>query len=205
MPGKDNDSIAKLWTRVGWSLLLSFLPFVFFIRGGANVLGKDIASEALQISMAGWGVLGFSLGLCGLSILGLIYINRLGSAYSSTPWPADTNHEDKGRDILISKLFLFLYSASPIISIVVGIIRYTDSHISTWDSNISLAQGFIQSRVAAYNIGCINQPCFRIHPENGHEYILYLTDGILVISVASCTILWLLWMCSIVKKARKSR
>lgn len=205
MPDKNNDSIAKLWTRLGWSLLLSFLPFVFYIRGGANVLGKDIASEAMQISMAGWGIFGFSLGLCGLSILGLIYLNRLDSAYSPTPWPADTNHEDKGRDILISKLFLFLYSVSPIISIIVGIIRYTDSNISMWGSNISLAQGFIQSRVAAYNIGCIKQPCFRIHPENGHEYILYLTDGVLIISVVSCLIILFLWIYSIAKKARKSR
>lgn len=205
MPDKNNDSIAKLWTRLGWSLLLSFQPFVFYIRGGANVLGKDIASEAMQISMAGWGIFGFSLGLCGLSILGLIYLNRLDSAYSPTPWPADTNFEDKGRDILISKLFLFLYSVSPIIAIIVGIIRYTDSNISMWDSNISLAQGFIQSRQVAYNIVCSKHPCFRIHPgipNNGHEYFLYLTDGVLLVSVVSCLIIWFLWIYSIAKKQK---
>jgi hypothetical protein len=204
MSNKDHNSIAKLWTRIGWALLLAFLPFIFFIRGGANVLGEDIASEAMQITMAGWGVFGFSLGLCGLSILGLVHINRLSDEYSSTPWPADTNHEGKNRDILISKLFLIFYSAAPIISIIVGIVRYTDSHVSPWNSKSALSQGFIQSRISAYNIGCSKQPCFRIHPDNGHEYILYLTDGVLIISVVSCIILWSVWIYSIVNKSRKT-
>lgn len=204
MPDGNHESIAKLWTKLGWFLFLSFLPFIFFIRGGANIFGKDIVSEAVQITMAGWGVLGFSLGLCGLSILGLIYIKRLVGRSSDTPWPPDTNFESEAnRDAFVSKLFLILYSTVPIISIIVGVIRYTDSYISQWKSTTSLAQGFIQSRILAYRMGCQGPPCFRIHPENGHEYILYLTDGVLIISVVSSAILFFIWIIAI-RKARNS-
>ncbi len=200
MPDGNHESIAKLWTKLGEFLVLSSLPFIFFIRGGANIFRKDIASAAVQITMAGWGVLGFSLGLCGLSILGLIYIKRSGGGFSATPWPPDTNFESEAnRDTLASKFFLILYSTAPIISIIFGVIRYTDSHISQWKPATLLAQGFIQSRILAYRMGCQEPPCFRIHPENGHEYILYVTDGVLIVAVVSSTILWFIWIIAIRK------
>lgn len=204
MSNNTHHSIDRLWTRLGWTLVLAFLPFVFFIRGGANVFGEDIASEALQITMAGWGVFGFSVGLCGLAILGLIYIKRLGNSHTKTPWPADTNHENKDRDSLVSGLFLLLYSVAPVVAIIVGMIRYTDSHLSLWNSTIPLAQSFLQSRVAAYTMGCSNQPCFRIHPDNGHEYILYLTDGVLILSAIASITLWSLWVYAIIMKAQQT-
>lgn len=192
-------TISKYWTRIGQSLLIATIPFIVTIRGGAELIGSENLPEALQITMAGSGVLVFSIGLAALSSLGLVYIKRLGGKCVTQPWPADIDHVNSSRDTLISKATLFLYVTFPLMAIVAGIIRYMDSRIATWHDNTILVDDFIYSRLYAHVMGCSNPPCFRIHPNHGFEYVLYLTDGILILSLILCFVLLSLWAASILK------
>lgn len=203
MADGDHGTIDKLWTSIGWSLLAIFLPFIFYIRGGDNIFGKDSAPESLQITMAGWGVLVFSVGLICLAILGLKHIRNLGSEPCKTPWPANTKHENSDRDIHISRFFLALFVGTPIIAIIAGLIRYCDSQVSLWNASTPLASSFIGSRSIAYGIGCKKLPCYRIHHTQGHEYILYLTDGVLLFVVTLCLVLCIKWLYNVTAKCKQ--
>jgi hypothetical protein len=136
--------------------------------------------------MAGWGIVVFGLGFSGLAILGIHYIRTdMDAEGSAIPWPANTMHEGVGstRDPLIAKTFLAAFVGAPIICTLAGIIRYGGSRISEWNSNTYLGEGFFGSRLEAYKQGCPHAPCFRIFPPDKREYILYFTDGLLVIVV----------------------
>lgn len=195
----NHGVIERLWTNIGLALAPMSVWYVFYIRGGINIFGSDTPSESLQITMAGWGILVFNLELSALALLGLMYIKELGETSIQTPWPANTQYESDNRNIRISRIFLILYIGVPLFSMVMGIIRYSDSHIAAWSSNESLAPGFWRSRYIAYSIGCDHSPCYRVHPTQGHEYILYLTDGVLLITTMLSFIMCAKWIIAIIR------
>jgi hypothetical protein len=196
MAKDDHLSTAKVWTTLGWTLLALFIPYLFYIGGGDNIFGASVSKEALRITMAGWGIVAFGLGFTALAVLGMHYIGTdMDAEGSEIPWPANTRHEAAGskRDPFLAKIFLAAFVGAPVIATLAGIVRYAGSRISDWNANTYLAEGFFGSRLEAYKLGCARPPCFRIFPTDGHEYILYFTDGVLLFVVLLSIVMGTIW------------
>ena len=182
------NALAKTWTWVGYLIVTTSGGIWMHIAGGVF----DPISYGQQISLSLWGIVIVCSGGTLLALIGISYHKQLTGA-EPFGWPENTTFEDKERHKLVSKLTLWIYIIIPFAALVACVSKYSESEVTEWDQSKPLANSFFLSRAEAYLQGCDGGACFRVSPVDGHEYLLYLTDGALLIFVAmylGVTSLW---------------
>jgi hypothetical protein len=180
--------LAKFWTFTGNIFIPLAIGWVLFVR---NAFGDKIPADGVLISR---GYLGLLITLIAANLLlrtFTIYVELAKRWGEKSLVPYNSTFEDaKERNTFISYGTIFVFFFSIIIFGIIFSVRYFESNIYNWDNTIPLAHDFIASRVMAHEIGCRSQPCFaigsRIDSEGNsilgiNEYILYFTDGILLL------------------------
>jgi hypothetical protein len=181
-------ALAKFWTWIGNLFIPLAIGWAVYVRGGLTDRPPPIG---VLVSRAYWGVL-VSLVAGGALIWAMVLYVRLAKRKNAVILaPPNTAFEDESvRSRIISWATVFVFTISVLFALTVFGVRYMESQIHKWDDQQPLQSSFWGSRVRAYEIGCVQQPCFAIeqrvdagkNPIFGvNEYILYLTDGVLVL------------------------
>lgn len=186
------EPLAKLWTRAGHSFIPIAIGWAVFARGG---LDGTSTSTGVLITRGYWGLL---VTLWAASLLVWIfglYVREARQAGEAILAPPNTAFETRSsRNLLISWGTVTVFTLVIIISLAAFGSRYADSSVYGWDQAHPLHAGFVESRAAAFAMGCAHQPCFSMslrfdgagQPLSGVvEYILYVTDGLLLVPAAA--------------------
>jgi hypothetical protein len=168
---------------VGWAV---------FVRGG---LDGSIPPEGALISRGYWGLL---LSLAAAALLAwscALYVRASKQPGGTLSVPPNMTFETEAtRNLLVSRGTAAIFGLAILCALAVFGVRYGDSRIHAWDGKQPLADGFLSSRREAYRLGCSHQPCFAVgerldgsgKPLAGiNEYVLYLTDGVLILAAAA--------------------
>jgi hypothetical protein len=184
-------ALAKLWTWTGNLFIPLAGGWAIYVRGG---LSSPPPSIGVIVSRSYWGLL-LTLAMGSLLIWVIaLYIRLAKRKNASTLVPPNTSFEDEAtRNIFISWGTVLAFALSITLALSIFSVRYAESEVYRWDDQQPLKSGFWNSRAQAHKIGCTHQPCFaiqqRIDAKNDvkygvNEYILYLTDGVIVFLTA---------------------
>lgn len=151
----------------------------------------------MRITAGYYGLLFSSGGLLALGFIALQYLkHRPSDRVGEPPWPRFIPIEENGRDNAISSIIFTVIVGVPIATWFLFFIRYLDSRVAAWtveDIAGALGGGFLSSRWAIFSQSCSGEPCWRIHPPNGHGYIAWLTDPLAFLLTLAALTLWALW------------
>jgi hypothetical protein len=182
--------LAKLWTWIGQTFIPVAIAWAVYVRGG--LAGEQI-EESVLISRGYWGLLVALAVGTSLAIVALLYARETHRSKSRSCIPTNTTLDETGKSIPISRgtAVIFILFVLGSLGLFGG--RYADSRIHAWEGISPLASGFWSSRLKAHEGGCGHGPCYAVaerlnlgHPISGvNEYVLYLTDGILVLLIAA--------------------
>jgi hypothetical protein len=184
------EPLAKLWTWAGHTFIPLAVGWAVFVRGG---LDGATAAPGAFISRAYWGLL-VTFAAAGVLVWAFaLYARAAKQTGSGTVIPPNTTFErNEARSPLITWATVVVFAVTVAAALTIFGIRYADSRISKWENLNSLSAGFLGSRVLAHEQGCGHQPCFAVAPRvdaagkplsGVNEYVLYLTDGILIAAV----------------------
>jgi hypothetical protein len=180
-------ALAKLWTWIGNTFVPLAIGWAFYMRGGlTNPLPMGVL-----ISRGYWGIVVTLIAGAGLVWTMALYVRLAKKNGALIVVPPNTAFEDDAsRNRVISWGTVVVFAVAVLSALTVSGVRYTDSQIHKWDDQQPLQRDFWGSRARAYGLGCPQQPCFAVgqrtdsdgKPVFGvNEYILYVTDGALVI------------------------
>ena len=180
-------ALAKLWTWIGNIFVPLAIGWAFYMRGGLT----DGPPMGALVSRGYWGILVALIAGVALVWTMALYVRlaKQNNALILTP-PNTAFEDDATRNLVISKGTVLVYAIAVSLALTVSGVRYADSQIHKWDDQQPLQRDFWGSRGRAYELGCAKQPCFAVgqridaggKPIFGvNEYILYVTDGGLVI------------------------
>lgn len=184
------EPLARLWTWTGQAFIPLAIGWGFFVRGGPN---DAIPSMGVLISWGYWGLLAT---LAASSVLIWTFALHVGAAKRSGSGvlvPSNTTFEGKdARSPIIAWGTTFIFAFAIISALTVFGVRYGESRIHGWNDPKPMRDAFLASRIEAHRIGCAHQPCFAVgqrmdgaaKPFAGvNEYVLYLSDGMLIVVV----------------------
>lgn len=202
-------SIEQAWTITGSALVGICIPIFIYLRSGSTSIfqSKDASpQDDAGISLAFWGIMLTSIGLVILGALALRY-KRQGFGQDGFNWPRFSKVEGDARDGLVAGAVLAVFTLVPVSTLVGSLIVYSKSRISLWDANLPLADGFITSRWAAVQTACNNEPCFRMHPLDGHppdaiQWFTWINDPAIVVALGFAIFFWTRWFFSVAKAGR---
>ncbi len=188
----------RAWTALGLPLAVSCISLLFLARTGAlPLVSTTNMGDALRITVGYWGLLVTSSGLSCLGIIALRYLaHRPTERCTEPPWPRFVLIEEEGRDAVLTRALFCFIVATPVLSWVAFLLRYFDSQVSPWAAtNVaeSLGDGFFSSRFAVFMQQCTDEPCWRIHPPNGHQYVGWLSDPVILGTAIVALWIWALW------------
>jgi hypothetical protein len=183
-------ALAKLWTWIGNVFIPLAIGWAVYLRNG---LPGSPPPTGVLVSLGYWGLLISLFAAAGLTWSIALYVRLAKQNSSPILVPPNTMFEEAvSRNVIISWGTVVVFAIAVVLALVAFGTRYAESHIHKWDDQRPLQNSFWGSRMAAHNMGCSNQPCFAVerrvdesnHPIFGvNEYILYLTDGAIVVSV----------------------
>jgi hypothetical protein len=181
-------ALAKLWTWIGNTFIPIATAWTIYVRNGLTTQPPPCG---VLISRGYWGVLVSLVTGAALIWTAALYVRIAKRENALILVPANTMFEDDtARCRPISWGTLLIFTVSVLAALAVFGSRYAESQIHRWGDQRSLERGFLESRARAYELGCARQPCFAVGQRVGadgnpifgvNEYILYLTDGVLVL------------------------
>jgi hypothetical protein len=187
--------LAKLWSWTGHAFILFAIGWAIFVRGG---LSDKSLPEGVAISQGYWGLIVALIAANALIWTLALYVRAAKRENAKFLVPFNTNFEDlDDRNLIISWGSVTLFVIAVVIAIALFSVRYSDSILREWGKDAPMTGGFIGSRVQAHKVGCDHQPCFAVAsqfdknvriPSGVNEYILYLTDGLLVVLVLTVAV-----------------
>ena len=182
--------LARMWTWTGQTYVPVAIAWMIYVRNGFPTTPDD---PGVIVSR---GYLGLLISLFAGALLSWIYglyvIKARDLAREPFVPPNTTFEELNSRSLVISWLTASCFALITLLSVLSFATVYSGSMIAKWDSTSPIMNGFWGSRQAAFAVGCIHQPCFAMTPRlhNGGkpiygvaEYILYITDGVLILGV----------------------
>jgi hypothetical protein len=180
-------ALAKLWTWIGQIFVPLALLWAVYVRNG---LPGEPVSEAVLISRGYWGLLVTLAAGASLAWTAALYVRDVRRQGARILVPPNTMfEEERTRSRIISWGTAIIFVLSVLGALILFGERYSDSRIYRWDDTSPLQSGFWSSRASAHQSGCGHGPCYavsqRIYPggpiSGVNEYVLYVTDGGLVI------------------------
>jgi hypothetical protein len=181
-------ALAKLWTWIGNLFIPLAIGWAVYVRNG---LTDRPAPIGVLVSRAYWGLLVTLVAGAALIWAMALYVRFAKRKNALILVPPNTAFEDDtARSLIISWGTVFVFGISALLALTVFGVRYTESQLHKWNDQQPLQSSFWGSRVQAHEIGCAKQPCFavdqRVDSANNsifgvNEYILYVTDGVLVL------------------------
>ena len=203
MPTKKPEiarSLDTAWTWIGSILFASCVAVWFFIRSGGTSFfpsANNVLQDDAVVSAAYWGLLISGAGLCVLGALALRF-KKKGFHKSGFGWPRYTLLEGDVRDGLVARVAFLAVTIVPGATFVAALVAYSNSRIALWNENVPLADGFIESRIAAFRSPCDDQPCFRMHPLDGVEpyaiqWFTWLNEPLVIVLFFIAIVVWLFW------------
>jgi hypothetical protein len=183
-------ALAKFWTWVGHLFIPFAIGWSVYVRGG---LTSAPPPTGVLVSRSYWGLLiTLAVGTALIWALAL-YVREAKRKRASILVPPNTTFEEDERNQLISWGTIIAFILATALSLIIFGVRYSESVIYRWDDQQPIHDSFFSSRAGAHALGCAKQPCFAVekridassNPVHGvNEYILYLTDGgLLVVSL----------------------
>ena len=180
--------LAKLWSWTGHAFILFAIGWAIFVRGG---LSDKSLSEGVAISQGYWGLVVALIAANALVWTSALYVRAAKRAKIQVLVPPNTNFEELAdRNLIVSWGTVAIFTLAVGLAVAIFSVRYSDSVLHEWGKEPAIEGGFLGSRIEAHNKGCSHQPCFAVAsqfdkggkiPSGVNEYILYLTDGVLII------------------------
>jgi hypothetical protein len=179
--------LAKLWTRVGNLFIPTAIVWALYIRNG---FAEQSPSEGVTITRAYWGLLVTLLAACLLVWIAALYVRQAKRNRATVLIPPNTAFEkESDRNLAISWGTLITFILFILAGLAVFGSQYSSGDLYGWNEPLPLEQGFVASRIKAHQVGCASRPCFAVgqrakdlEPIQGvNEYVLYWTDGTLVL------------------------
>jgi hypothetical protein len=202
-------ALGKTWTWIGQTFLPLAIGWAVFTRGG---LDGTHFEEGVLISRGYWGLLVTLAVAAALAMVAALYVREARRARAKTLVPPNAMFEEAERSALISWGTVAVFSVSVLAAFILFLARYLDSELHPWDGASPLAPGFWSSRVKAHELGCGHGPCYALaqrlysgNPVSGvNEYVLYLTDGVLVLLAVLFCVAAVFLVCVLAKPAPPS-
>jgi hypothetical protein len=197
--------LAKLWSWTGHAFILFAIGWAIFVRGG---LSDKALPEGVAISQGYWGLVVALIAANALILALALYVRAGKRAGITSLVPPNTNFEElEDRNLVISwgTVFVFLFAVA--LATVLFSVRYADSVLYKWRTHTKVADGFLYSRLQAHEQGCHSNPCFAVAPQfdgtteiksGVNEYLLYVTDGVLVVLVVALICLLIFALISLI-------
>ena len=183
------SALGRLWTWVGHL----FIPFAFgialFTRNG--LFTQYPPPLEVRVSYAYFGLLLTITAGAVLVWTFALYVRAAKANGVRIIIPPNTTFEEiTCRNPIVSVITIAIFLISIIVSLITFGTSYSESNIYRWDDQQPLTYDFYQSRVLAHEQGCRHQPCYAVGQRMGAnriattgvvEYILYITDGALIV------------------------
>jgi hypothetical protein len=179
---------ARLWTWIGYLFIPLAAAWAVYVRNG---LADRPPPIDVLISRAYWGLLVTLIAGGALIWTAAFYAKLAKRKHAPGVVPPNTTFEDENaRSPVISWTTAAIFSVAICVALAVFGVRYLESSIHKWDDVRPLRNGFWESRLEAHHLGCAKQPCFSVGPRMDvgnniifgvNEYILYVTDGAIVL------------------------
>lgn len=195
--------LSRLWTWIGQSFVPVAFGWAFWMQGG---LSTALPERGVVISWAYWGILITLAAGAALTWTAVIYAKLARRSNQTCLLPANTMFEEETeRNALISWMTAATFALVTVAALIVFSVVYSESLIHRWDDKTPVSYGFWQSRAVAHTAGCSGEACFAVFSrfdQTGkmlsgvNEYILYVTDGSLIVLVAAIITGLAFWLLS---------
>lgn len=184
--------LGRLWTWTGQLFVPLAIGWAFYITNG---FGDKLPADGVLISRAYWGLLATLLAGSALVWICALYVRMAKKDFARILLPPNTAFEEaKDRSATISYGTACIFALAVLVALIMFSVRYSESQIHAWDAQAPIERGFWSSRIKAHQAGCAGQPCYAVGPRvdaaknpifGVNEYILYVTDGGLIVLALS--------------------
>ncbi|TAU83274.1 hypothetical protein [Rhizobium leguminosarum] len=204
-------ALARLWTWIGNLFVPLAIGWAVYLRNG---LADKPPPDGVLVSRAYWGVLIALVAAAAMAWTVALYVHLAKTEDEPILVPPNTTFEDdESRNRIISWGTVAVFVLAVVASLAVFGARYSESRIHGWNDQQPLQPNFLGSRARAFEQGCDAQPCFAVaqrvdaddNPIFGvNEYILYLTDGVLLFFalLAASGLVFLMWQILLRRRPR---